>query len=120
MEAARGRTWGRGACAGQRNCTMHKLTNPDRASILAASEAIDGWLLPAEAAARFDLGAYGPGHGSIVEVGTFVGKSLVCLAGGAKLHGRERVTSIDLHTGSPEHQPGGLGPRRRARAGRRA
>jgi len=44
----------------------------------------------------------GWGKGEIVEIGAFNGKSTVALALGAKLSGREKVTSIDPHYGGTE------------------
>lgn len=79
----------------------------DRDAILAASARLDGWLTPGEAAALLELAMDGPGEGAVVEIGSFAGKSLVCLAGGARLRGPGRVVSIDPHGGSGEHQPGG-------------
>ncbi len=78
-----------------------------RSAVLRCSAQADGWLSPREAALLFELAAWGSGTGSVVEIGSFAGKSLLCLAGGSKFAGRERVTSIDPHTGSPEHQHGG-------------
>lgn len=73
-----------------------------------AIELIPGWLQPEEAVFLYQLARDWPGRGRVVELGSYQGRSTVCLAAGMK----ERVDSlvpllaIDTHTGSPEHQPG--------------
>lgn len=42
----------------------------------------------------------GPGQGVIVEIGSFLGKSTICLASGSKSRSREKVYAIDPHHGS--------------------
>jgi predicted O-methyltransferase YrrM len=78
----------------------------DRDAVLAASAPLDGWLTRDESETLLDLALHTPGEGAVVEIGSFAGKSLVCLAGGARLRGPGRVVSIDPHGGSSEHQPG--------------
>lgn len=68
---------------------------------------IDGWLTELEGAALYHAAAYGPGAGSIVEIGSFKGKSTIWLANGSKRVGRELVYAVDTHLGSPEHKAGG-------------
>ena len=83
------------------------LSERPRSDPLALSASLPGWLAPEEAEALLQLAARGPGQGALVEIGSFVGKSLLCLAAGSRREGRERVVSIDPHRGSAEHQPGG-------------
>lgn len=68
---------------------------------------IDGWLTELEGVALYIAAKYGPSSGSIVEIGSFKGKSTVWLAKGSQKVGRERVYAVDTHLGSPEHRPGG-------------
>ncbi len=42
--------------------------------------------------------------GVIVEIGSWKGKSTICLAKGSKAGGKERVYAIDPHTGASEHK----------------
>lgn len=67
---------------------------------------IDGWLLDTEAIALYLMALRGSGKGEIVEIGSFKGKSTYCLAKGAMVGRREKVTSVDTHQGSSEHQTG--------------
>ena len=67
---------------------------------------IDGWLTELEGAALYHAAMYGPGEGTIVEIGSFKGKSTVWLASASKKAGRELVYAIDTHLGSPEHRIG--------------
>src|SRR6266545_2982172 len=67
----------------------------------AAASQVSGWLTPREG--RFLHGvaaAAGPGA-HIVEIGSFLGRSTVCLAAG--LAPGASITSVDPHIGSPKH-----------------
>lgn len=75
--------------------------------ILAKSKQTLGWLDLIEAKELFRQAYQGPQKGEVVEIGSFVGKSTICLAGGSKIAEREKVYAIDPHIGSKEHQPGG-------------
>ena len=87
----------------------HRATMPvelppglEAARIMAAS--IQGWLAPQEAALLFELAQGCTGRGCIVEIGSYAGKSTVCLAWGSKLGAGATVYAVDPHTGSQEHQ----------------
>jgi len=64
---------------------------------------LDGWLFPNEAAFLYTSAKNCKGQGTIVEIGSWKGKSTVCLAKGSKLQSNSKVYAIDPHTGSPEH-----------------
>lgn len=64
---------------------------------------VDGWLEPVEAQALFDLARRCTGAGVIVEIGSWKGKSTICLAAGARAGNRPKIYAVDPHTGSPEH-----------------
>jgi len=66
-------------------------------------EAIDGWLHPKEGRVLFDLARQCTGRGVIVEIGSWKGKSTICLAGGSRAGSGIKVHAIDPHTGSPQH-----------------
>ncbi|MBM3470423.1 MAG: class I SAM-dependent methyltransferase [Armatimonadetes bacterium] len=67
---------------------------------------VEGWLRDDEAAFLYSAAYGGPGEGSIVEIGSWKGKSTIWLASGSKAAGREKVYAIDPHTGSAEHGSG--------------
>jgi predicted O-methyltransferase YrrM len=96
----------RPAAPGPRTGAPSPAPPADREAALAASAGLDGWLTRDEAEALYDLAHETAGDGAVVEIGSFVGRSLVCLAAGTLARGGGRVVSIDPHTGSPEHQPG--------------
>jgi len=64
---------------------------------------IEGWLTEREAKLLFNLARNLKGTGIIVEIGSWKGKSTICLAKGSKEGKRVKVYAIDPHTGSPEH-----------------
>lgn len=65
-------------------------------SWLDVSNAAPGWLLDGEAEMLHHYA-----HGFAVEIGSFAGKSTVCIADAA-----DHLVSIDPHHGNPEMQPG--------------
>jgi len=67
---------------------------------------ISGHLIDIQGYALMLMGAEGPGTGAIVEIGSFKGKSTICLAMGTKEARREKVYAVDHFQGSPEHQIG--------------
>lgn len=71
--------------------------------IEAEIETIDGWLHPREARRLYELARHCQGRGAIVEIGSWKGKSTVCLARGSLAGQGAKVHAIDPHTGSPEH-----------------
>ena len=68
---------------------------------------IDGWLFEGEARLLFELARGAKPGGGIVEIGSWKGKSTVCLAKGSEAGPRLKVYAIDPHTGSSEHQAEG-------------
>lgn len=67
----------------------------------AAARPVAGWLTDAEGELLFDLAASCPPSATIVEIGSWHGKSTIWLAGGARLAGG-RIVAIDPHQGSFE------------------
>jgi predicted O-methyltransferase YrrM len=67
----------------------------------AAARPVAGWLTDAEGELLFDLAANCPPSATIVEIGSWHGKSTIWLASGARLVGG-RVVAIDPHHGSFE------------------
>jgi predicted O-methyltransferase YrrM len=64
---------------------------------------VEGFLTDKEGELLFKL-AKKVKEGAIVEIGSWKGKSTICLALGSKLSPKRRVFAIDPHTGSSEHQ----------------
>ena len=69
--------------------------------------AIDGFLHPLEGYALLLMAQYGPGSGSVVEIGSYLGRSTCFLALGVQRAARPMVIAVDHFGGSPEHQAGG-------------
>ena len=59
---------------------------------------VEGWLDSKEATFLYTVAKKGPENGEIVEIGSWKGKSTICLAKGSKEALRERVHAIDPHT----------------------
>lgn len=64
---------------------------------------VDGWLNPTEARLLYRLASQCKGRGAIVEIGSWKGKSTICLARGSLVGAKTKVHAVDPHTGSPEH-----------------
>jgi len=64
---------------------------------------VDGWLHPKEARLLYRLASECRARGAIVEIGSWKGKSTICLARGSIAGGKAKINAIDPHTGSPEH-----------------
>jgi predicted O-methyltransferase YrrM len=63
----------------------------------AAADTVEGWLTPAEGELLFSLAASCPPGGTIVEIGSWKGKSTTWLAEGAGLASGIRVFAVDPH-----------------------
>jgi hypothetical protein len=59
------------------------------------------WLQPGEKALHFGVGAFGPGDGTLVEVGTFEGASALFTMAGLRHRGAGKLYSVDPHLGAP-------------------
>jgi hypothetical protein len=67
---------------------------------------VPGWLSKPEASLLYEFARDWPGTGDVVEIGSYQGRSTICLAFGVAERKSGRVISVDMHTGSREHQPG--------------
>ncbi len=67
----------------------------------AAAEWVAGWLSEAQGTALFEAAARCSGRGSIVELGSWKGRSTIWLAFGARLAG-QRLVAVDPHANSRE------------------
>ncbi len=68
------------------------------------SKEIDGWLTDSEGELLFRLAKNCRGPGTIVEIGSWKGKSTVWLGCGSKSGNKVKIYAVDPHTGSSEHQ----------------
>lgn len=83
-----------------RFCEMKNLNITDIHKI---ANDIEGWLTPTEGEVLFNLAKNVP-RGSVVEIGSWKGKSTFYLACGILQRGEGFIYSIDHHTGSFEHR----------------
>jgi len=58
-----------------------------------------GWLDPKEGKKLFELAQEKPNFGVVVEIGSYEGKSTICLAQGNKLASQEKVYAVDNFRG---------------------
>lgn len=65
---------------------------------------IDGWLTKREAEFLYQIARGIPGSGKIIEIGSWKGRSTICLGAGSRDGHRAKIYSIDPHTGSSEHR----------------
>ena len=63
---------------------------------------VEGMLTHSETEYLYRLAKFNPGKGVIVEIGSYKGKSTICLALGSKSVGGEKVFAIDPHLPIPE------------------
>lgn len=70
-----------------------------RNQILTYISALDGWLSMHEGFFLYETARRIKGKGSIVEIGSWMGKSTICLAAGSKISHGSKVTAIDPHKG---------------------
>lgn len=84
--------------------TTPVMLEPNRDSVKILATTIMGWLFPEEAEALYSMAQLVPPGQAIVEIGSFHGRSTVCLGWGSRNGGRVPVYAVDPHTGSKEHQ----------------
>lgn len=65
---------------------------------------IEGWLTRAEGVFLYETAKKVKSENSIVEIGSWKGKSTICLGKGTQKGNKSKVYAIDPHTGSSEHQ----------------
>ncbi|WP_051182009.1 class I SAM-dependent methyltransferase [Nocardia vinacea] len=73
--------------------------------LFALAEQVPGFMPPGEGRALYDAARAYAGDGTILEIGTYCGKSAIYL-GAAALETGATVFTVDHHHGSEEHQPG--------------
>jgi predicted O-methyltransferase YrrM len=72
-------------------------TLPGGAALFPILARVDGYLFPHEAVFLFWLARSGPGDGAIVEIGSYRGRSTLCLAAGVRAHRSTRIAAVDPH-----------------------
>jgi len=70
-----------------------------RSQILTYISQLDGWLSMHEGFFLYESARLGKGKGEIVEIGSWMGKSTICLAAGSASKNREKIHAIDPHKG---------------------
>ncbi len=58
---------------------------------------VDGYLYPHEAVFLYWLARQGPGAGDMAEIGSFRGRSTLCMAAGLRHRGHDTILAIDPH-----------------------
>ena len=71
---------------------------PDLATVTAAVADVRGWMSPGQAATLYDAARRCPPEGTIVEIGSFQGRSTIVLASAAPSN--VQVVAIDPHAGN--------------------
>lgn len=69
-----------------------------------ATENVEGWLTEAEGLSLYNTARTIKTGNAIVEVGSWKGKSTICLGNGSRDGNRVKIFAIDPHIGSSEHQ----------------
>ena len=77
---------------------------PGGAGLFGILRLVDGYLFPQEAVVLYRLARDLPGEGEIVEVGSYRGRSTLCLASGIRDRGRGRIVSVDPHVYRSEQE----------------
>jgi predicted O-methyltransferase YrrM len=70
---------------------------PGGAALFPILAQVDGYLFPHEAVFLYWLARSGPGEGAIVEIGSFRGRSTLCLGRGVKGRRATRIAAVDPH-----------------------
>ncbi|MEL6893922.1 MAG: class I SAM-dependent methyltransferase [Actinomycetota bacterium] len=78
--------------------TERRHERPDAATVLASVADVDGWMTHAQGEALFEAARVCPPGGTIVEIGSFRGRSTIVLAAAADP--AVRVVAIDPHAGN--------------------
>ena len=71
---------------------------------LGCMDTVEGWLSNNEGQLLYSLAKSCTGKGVVVEIGSWKGKSTICLAKGSNRGNNVKVYAIDPHYGSPEHK----------------
>jgi predicted O-methyltransferase YrrM len=68
-------------------------------NLLKQVQQVEGWLSDKEAVLLYNLAQQCTGKGVIVEIGSWKGKSTICLAKGSKSSKQVKIYAVDPHTG---------------------
>ena len=68
------------------------------------ASAVNGWLTRREAEFLYEAARAVPRGGRIVEIGSFFGRSTLCLAFGSRDGNQAPILAVDPHYGSPKHE----------------
>ena len=79
------------------------LSEIEKEKIEKAMDKIQGWTSYREGFFLYEMAKKSAGKGVIVEIGSWKGKSTVCLGLGALAGKKTEIYAVDPHTGSPDH-----------------
>ena len=77
---------------------------PEIRKVKELTDTVDGWLHDTEGELLYTLARNCSGKGTIVEIGSWKGKSTIWLGKGSQDGNKVKVYAIDPHSGSPEHK----------------
>jgi MMP 1-O-methyltransferase len=75
------------------------MTSGEFKQVKEALSGVEGWLTDEEGQALYSLAKECTGRGSIVEIGSFKGRSTICLAMGSRAGHGVRIYAVDTHYG---------------------
>jgi MMP 1-O-methyltransferase len=84
--------------------TLKYANNTEMKAVREVTRGINGWLTDAEKEFLYNAAKHCTGKGVIVEIGSWKGKSTICLAKGSKAGNNVKVYAIDPHTGSSRYR----------------
>lgn len=76
----------------------------DFATCWQIARTVNGWLTRREAEFLFTVARAVPAGGTVVEIGSFFGRSTICLARGSRAGHGASIHAIDPQLGSPKHR----------------
>ena len=76
----------------------------EKEEVIRLIEKMDGWLSTVEMGLLYDLAKNCKGNGVIVEIGSWKGKSTICLSKGSKRGNQVKIYAIDPHTGDSKQR----------------
>lgn len=77
---------------------------PELRAVKILASTIPGWLFGAEMDILFKMAQEVKTNHAVVEIGSYCGRSTVCLGWGVRLGNQALLYAVDPHTGSAEHQ----------------
>jgi predicted O-methyltransferase YrrM len=86
-----------------RDNSVLRRSSPGFEPALEAAMRIPGFTSPLELSLLYHASLALPGHGRVVEIGSYLGRSTIVLAAAASVAGRSPIAAVDPHTGDLTH-----------------